>query len=93
MIFLSWSGSFSRTFAKPSLPPPPLHVGACERHLQPDPYAARPVGHRACVPNDNVTFTGTNDGRVLMWRAPGDCFAAQLLHEPDAMIRVSVMIY
>ena len=27
---------------------PPLHAGACERHLQPDPYAARPVGHRAC---------------------------------------------
>ena len=27
---------------------PPLHVGACERHLQPNPYAARPVGHRTC---------------------------------------------
>jgi len=31
-----------------SAPPPPLHVGACERHIQPNPYAARPVGHRTC---------------------------------------------
>lgn len=56
----------------------------------PTPRVLWAIAH---VPNDNVTFTGTNDGRVLMWRAPGDCFAAQLLHKPDAMVRVSVILY
>jgi hypothetical protein len=45
----------------------------------------------AHVPYDNDTSTGTNDGRVLMWRAPRDCFAAQLLHKPNAMVRVFIV--
>lgn len=45
----------------------------------------------AHAPNDNVTFTGSNDGRVLVWRAPGDCFAAQKLHKPDCMVQTEAL--
>ena len=47
---------------------------------------ARALVSVAHAENDDVTYTGASDGRVLVWRFPGECVRAQQLHRPDAAV-------
>jgi WD40 repeat protein len=38
------------------------------------------------MPKDDVVYVGSGDGRILVFRYPGECFTAQQMHDSESTV-------